>query len=70
MDKISSNHEIFKIYNDPLSIQPGIDHELSIGTEMRLFSIYDKQASTPELFKKSLEDPRYFLWFVLFSIIA
>jgi hypothetical protein len=42
-----------------MAIEPGEDHPLAIGTEMRYFPIYDPMTATPKKFKKCLEDDRY-----------
>jgi hypothetical protein len=54
-DRVSFNHDLFKQYVDPLSIKPGVDHPLAIGTEMRYFGVQHAFTSSPKEFKNALE---------------
>ena len=49
---------MLKEYIDPVSLQIGLDHPDSIGTELRQFSLYDDAISTPEKFKNVLLNER------------
>ncbi len=57
-DRVSFNHDLFKQYVDPLSIKPGVDHPMAIGTEMRYFGVRHAFTSSPKEFKNALECQR------------
>jgi hypothetical protein len=50
---------------DPLVVEPGTDHPLAIGSEMRFFSIYDHCIGTAQKFKNILLNDRLRRWFIL-----
>ena len=66
LDRMSSNHDIFKDYIDPLSIRPGIDHPLAIGTEMRYHGVQHELTQTALTFKEALQCSRYLFEFKIY----
>ena len=69
-DSVAFNHDFFKKYNDPLVVQPGVDHQQAIGTEMRYFGVQHSLTETPEIFKDALKCDRCFKPLSLFYLLV
>ena len=65
VDKAEYNHPLFNDYLDICRVQPGLDHDWTIGTEHRYLSLHDPTISTPGGLQDALRDPyrrQYFIY--------
>lgn len=63
-DSFEHNNPIYEEYNDYCRVRPGVDHQWSIGTEIRQLSLLDPGYKSPEALRKVLKDDvkrRYYI---------
>ena len=63
-DSFEHNNPIYEEYKDYCRVGPGVDHEWSIGTEVRQLSLSDPGYQSPEALRKILKDDiqrRYYI---------
>ncbi|XP_077983283.1 sphingomyelin phosphodiesterase 3-like [Glandiceps talaboti] len=63
-EKGAWTHRLFEVYDDVCRERPGQDHRWTVGTEMRLATLLDKEVSTSQRLKAVLEDEHTRAWHV------